>query len=142
MGLNITLPHEQEPNPWISPELCLQFHYFAVRKINFLVRARALVAFPGGYGTMDELFETLTLIQTGVMERVPVVLFGSSWWRRVINFEALVEDGLIAPQDVGLFTYADTAEAAWKDIREFYASRGMVIEGSPLHPWARRPTAH
>ncbi|MSR75814.1 MAG: TIGR00730 family Rossman fold protein [Planctomycetes bacterium] len=142
MGLNITLPTEQEPNPYINPELCLQFHYFAVRKINFLVRARALVAFPGGYGTLDELFETLTLIQTGVMERVPVVLFGSEWWKKLINFEMLVEEGMIAPQDIGLFTYADTAKEAWEDIRSFYAARGMAVEGSPLHPWSKRPTAH
>ncbi len=140
MGLNITLPTEQEPNPYITPELCLQFHYFAVRKINFLVRARALVAFPGGYGTLDELFETLTLIQTGVMERVPVVLFGSAWWKRLINFEVLVEEGMIAPQDLGLFTYADSAKEAWEAIRSFYAARGMAVEGSPLHPWTRRPT--
>lgn len=142
LGLNITLPTEQEPNPYITPELCLQFHYFAVRKINFLVRARALVAFPGGYGTLDELFETLTLIQTGVMERVPVVLFGSAWWKRLINFELLVEEGTIAPHDLGLFTYADSAQEAWDDIRAFYAARGMAVEGSPLHPWSRRTTAH
>jgi uncharacterized protein (TIGR00730 family) len=114
MGLNIVLPHEQKPNPYITPELCFQFHYFAIRKMHFLMRAIALVAFPGGYGTMDELFEALTLIQTKKVKRIPVILFGQLYWDRIINFDALVEEGAITACDRELIQYAETAEQAWQ----------------------------
>ena len=113
IGLNITLPHEQHPNPYITPELCFQFRYFAIRKMHFLIRAKALVAFPGGFGTLDELFETLTLIQTGKTENVMVVLVGRDFWERLINWQWLVENGLIAQNDLQLFQYAETAQEAW-----------------------------
>ena len=113
IGLNITLPHEQRPNPYITPELCFQFRYFALRKMHFLIRAKALVAFPGGFGTLDELFETLTLIQTGKVTGVSVVLVGRAFWERLVNWEFLIDQGLIGPQDLGLFHYAETAQEAW-----------------------------
>jgi uncharacterized protein (TIGR00730 family) len=113
MGLNITLPHEQRPNSYITPELCFQFRYFALRKMHFLLRAKALVAFPGGFGTMDELFETLTLLQTGKTSDVAVVLMGRAFWDRLINWPMLVEEGLIGPRDLELFHYAETAQEAW-----------------------------
>jgi hypothetical protein len=113
IGLNITLPHEQHPNPYITPELSFQFRYFAVRKMHFLIRAKALVAFPGGFGTLDELFETLTLLQTGKTENVMVVLVGRDFWERLINWQWLVENGLITQQDLQLFHYAETAQEAW-----------------------------
>lgn len=113
IGLNITLPHEQYPNPYITPELCFQFRYFALRKMHFLIRAKALVAFPGGFGTLDELFETLTLIQTRKVSGVSVVLVGRAFWDRLINWEFLVEEGLISPADRELFHYAETAQQAW-----------------------------
>ncbi len=119
IGLNIVLPHEQAPNPYIPPELCFQFHYFAVRKMHFLIRARALIAFPGGFGTLDELFEALTLIQTGKTKPMPVLLFGRDFWQRVINFDALVEEGTISPRDLDIFTYVETAEEAWQIIARF-----------------------
>ncbi len=118
IGLNITLPFEQVPNPYITPELCFQFHYFAIRKMHLLMRARTLVAFPGGFGTLDELFETLTLIQTGKVRRIPVLLFGREFWERVIDFQVLVDEGTIAAQDVNLFRYVDTAEEAWEVIAQ------------------------
>jgi uncharacterized protein (TIGR00730 family) len=118
IGLNITLPGEQEPNPYVTPELSFQFHYFAIRKMHFLLRARALAAFPGGFGTFDELFETLTLIQTQKMEPVPIVLFGKEFWQNAINIEYLVEEGVISPGDLDLFHYVETAEEAWKYITE------------------------
>ncbi|MCX8119086.1 MAG: LOG family protein [Desulfobacterota bacterium] len=114
IGLNIVLPFEQKPNPYITPELCFQFHYFAIRKMHFLLRARALVIFPGGYGTLDELFETLTLIQTKKIKPIPVLMFGREFWNRVIHFEALVEEGTISPEDIQLFQYVETAEEAWE----------------------------
>jgi uncharacterized protein (TIGR00730 family) len=120
IGLNIVLPHEQMPNPYITPEFCFQFHYFAIRKMHFLQRARALVAFPGGFGTLDELFETLTLLQTGKANRVPVVLFDEQFWRRLINFDLLVEEGLIHPRDLELIQFVDTAEQAWQHICHCY----------------------
>jgi len=120
IGLNIVLPFEQQPNSYVTPELSFQFHYFAIRKMHFLMRARALVAFPGGYGTMDELFETLTLIQTRKVARVPVILFGRRFWNRIINFEALVDEGTISPEDLDIFQYADSAEEAFEIIRGFY----------------------
>ena len=113
IGLNITLPHEQQPNPYISPALNFEFHYFAIRKMHFLIRAKALVAFPGGFGTLDELFETLTLLQTGKTESVVVVLVGRDFWDRLINWQLLVDCGLIAPSDLQLFHYAETAQEAW-----------------------------
>ncbi len=120
IGLNITLPHEQHPNPYITPELCFQFRYFAIRKMHFLIRAKALVAFPGGFGTLDELFETLTLLQTGKTENVMVVLVGRDFWERLINWQWLVENGLIAQQDLQLFRYAETAQEAWDLISLHY----------------------
>jgi uncharacterized protein (TIGR00730 family) len=120
IGLNIVLPHEQAPNLYVTPELSFNFHYFATRKIHFLLRARAVAIFPGGFGTLDEFFETLTLIQTGRMDRIPVLLFGIEFWRKVINFEALAEAGTISPDDPGLFTAVDSAEAGWNVIREHY----------------------
>jgi uncharacterized protein (TIGR00730 family) len=122
VGLNIVLPLEQQPNPYITPELCFQFRYFAVRKMHFLMRALALVAFPGGYGTFDELFETLTLIQTRKVPPVPVVLFGRSFWDAVVDFERLAEEGVISPEDLALFSYAETAEEAWRTIADFHAA--------------------
>lgn len=119
IGLNITLPFEQEPNPYITPELCLNFHYFAIRKMHFLMRAKALLAFPGGYGTLDELFEALTLIQTLKVPPLPIVLFGEEFWRKIVNFEALVEEGTIAEEDLDLFVYADNAKDAWQYIKYF-----------------------
>ena len=113
IGLNITLPHEQRPNSYITPELCFQFRYFAIRKMHFLIRAKALVAFPGGFGTLDELFETLTLLQTGKTENVMVVLVGRDFWERLINWQWLVENGLVAQEDLQLFHYAETAQEAW-----------------------------
>jgi uncharacterized protein (TIGR00730 family) len=120
MGLNIQLPFEQRPNPYITPDLCFQFHYFAIRKMHFLKRAKALVACPGGFGTLDELFDALTLIQTGKIKPLPVLLLGSRYWKRVISFDALVEEGAINPQDLQLFGYVDSAEEAWNTIRAFY----------------------
>ena len=120
IGLNIVLPREQCPNPYISPELSFQFHYFAIRKMHFLMRARALVAFPGGYGTMDELFETLTLIQTKKIKPLPVILFGETFWNRVVDFDFLVSEGVIAPEDKNLFHCVEKAAEAWDIIREFY----------------------
>ncbi len=120
IGLNIVLPFEQRPNEYITPELCFQFHYFAIRKMHFLKRARALVACPGGFGTMDELFETLTLIQTRKIKPVPILLLGSAYWRRIINFEAMVEEGTIDEKDLGLFRFVDTAVEAWQVIKKYY----------------------
>ena len=113
IGLNITLPHEQHPNPYITPQLSFQFRYFAIRKMHFMLRAKALVAFPGGFGTLDELFETLTLLQTGKTDRVVVVLVGREFWDRLINWPFLVDCGLISPHDLELFHYAETAQEAW-----------------------------
>ncbi|MBK8082648.1 MAG: LOG family protein [Devosia sp.] len=120
VGLNIVLPHEQTPNSYVTPDLCFNFHYFATRKIHFLMRARAVAIFPGGFGTLDEFFETLTLIQTGRMERIPLLLFGIEFWRRIINFEALAEAGTISPDDVKLFTVVDSAREGWDVIRAHY----------------------
>ncbi|UCD66794.1 MAG: TIGR00730 family Rossman fold protein [Deltaproteobacteria bacterium] len=120
IGLNIVLPHEQAPNEYITPELCFQFHYFAMRKMHFLMRARVLVAFPGGYGTMDELFETLTLIQTKKIRPLPVILFGREFWNKAIDFDFLVQEGVIAPEDKNLFHTVEKAQDAWKIIQEFY----------------------
>ncbi len=120
VGLNITLPHEQSGNKYISPELCFKFHYFALRKMHFLMRAKALVAFPGGFGTLDELFEVLTLVQTGKAKALPIILFGSEFWKKLINFEALVEQGTISASDLKLFKYVDDPAEAWQIIKDFY----------------------
>jgi len=123
IGLNIKLPFEQSPNPYISPELCFNFRYFGIRKMHFLMRAKALVAFPGGYGTLDELFETLTLIQTRKVPMVPVVLVGRTFWDRIVNFKALADEGVISPEDLDLITYAEDAFEIWNAISRFYADR-------------------
>jgi hypothetical protein len=123
VGLNIVLPHEQAPNPYVTPSLSMQFHYFALRKMHFLLRARALAAFPGGFGTFDELFELLTLIQTGKIKPLPVLLFGREFWERVVNFSALVEEGVISERDLDIFTYVETPEEAWEVVRKFYDER-------------------
>jgi uncharacterized protein (TIGR00730 family) len=120
IGLNIVLPHEQEPNPYITPELCLQFHYFAMRKFHFILRAAALVIFPGGFGTLDELFEVLTLRQTGRMQEIPIIMYGTDYWTRVIDLDTLADEGVIADQHVRLVRYADSPEEAWKIIVEFH----------------------
>ena len=116
IGMNIVLPYEQAPNPYITPELSFQFHYFAIRKMHLLMRAKALVAFPGGFGTLDELFETLTLVQTQKVSSIPILLFGREFWERVINFKALAEEGTISPKDLKLFQYVETADDAWEII--------------------------
>jgi uncharacterized protein (TIGR00730 family) len=117
VGLNITLPHEQDPNPYITPELCFQFHYFSLRKMHFMMRAKALVAFPGGYGTFDELFETLTLVQTGKKSPLPIVLVGKEFWSKVCDFQYLADQGMISPDDLKLFSIVETAEECWDHIQ-------------------------
>jgi uncharacterized protein (TIGR00730 family) len=126
VGLNISLPHEQYPNPYITPDLCFSFHYFAMRKLHFLLRAKALVAFPGGYGTFDELFEVLTLIQTRKIKQIPVVLVGESFWRKAVDFDFLAEEGVIDPEDRELFWFAETAQEIWSGILAWYASKGAA----------------
>ena len=120
VGLNIVLPHEQAPNRYVTPGLSFQFHYFALRKMHFLLRARAVAVFPGGFGTLDEMFELLTLVQTGKMTPLPIVLFGRDFWQRVVNFEALAEEGVISPRDLDLFKFVETADEAWAFVREFW----------------------
>ncbi|MFL5256108.1 MAG: LOG family protein [Rhodopila sp.] len=130
VGLNITLPHEQFPNPYITPELCFRFHYFAIRKMHLLMRARALVVFPGGFGTLDELFEVLTLAQTRKIPPVPVILIGEAYWRRVFDADFLVDEGVIDPEDRHLFWFAETADQAWDDILQWYTATGNpLLEG-------------
>ena len=119
IGLNIVLPMEQIPNPYITPDLCFQFRYFAIRKMHFLMRAKALVAFPGGYGTLDELFEALTLVQTDKTKLIPIILFGKDYWTQLINFDFLVAEGTIDTDDLDFFRFADTAEEAWEMIRDY-----------------------
>jgi len=126
IGHNITLPHEQAPNEYITPELCFQFHYFAIRKMHLMMRALALIVFPGGFGTLDELFECLCLIQTGKARPMPVLLFDREYWTRIINFDALVEEGVIGVRDTGIFTYVESAEDAWNVIREHYAYSDLL----------------
>jgi uncharacterized protein (TIGR00730 family) len=128
IGLNIALPHEQFPNPYITPDLCFSFHYFSMRKLHFLLRAKALVAFPGGYGTFDELFEVLTLIQTRKIKPIPVILVGESYWREAVNFDFLVDEGVIDPEDRELFWFAETAEEIWSGILHWHH-----LSGEPLH---------
>jgi uncharacterized protein (TIGR00730 family) len=118
IGMNIVLPHEQTPNSFITADLNFQFHYFAIRKMHLLMRAKSLVAFPGGFGTLDELFETLTLIQTGKVTPIPVLLFGQKFWERIVNFDALVEEGTISAKDLQLFQFVETAEEAWEAIAQ------------------------
>ena len=120
IGLNIVLPAEQHPNPYITPHLSFQFHYFAIRKMHFLMRARAIIAFPGGFGTLDEVFETLTLRQTGRVANLPIILLGRAYWQRIVNMDALVEEGVISPEDLNLVQYAETADEAFQLIGEFY----------------------
>ena len=120
IGLNIVLPHEQAPNPYITPELCFQFHYFAVRKMHFVMRSIALVCFPGGFGTLDELFETITLVQTGKSRKRPILLFGRAFWETLINFDHLVETGMISASDLKLIRYVETAEEAWEALSAHY----------------------
>ena len=120
IGLNIVLPHEQAPNPYVTPYLSFQFHYFALRKMHFLMRARAVAVFPGGFGTFDEFFELLTLIQTGKMKPIPILLFGKDFWTRVVNFEAIAEEGTISKKDLDLITWCETADEAWAAISDFY----------------------
>jgi hypothetical protein len=127
IALNIVLPHEQAPNPYVTPALSMQFHYFALRKMHFLLRARALAAFPGGFGTFDELFELLTLIQTGKIKPIPILLYGRAFWERVVNFPALVEEGVISERDLSLFTYCETAEDGWACVRKHYAEHDPTL---------------
>ncbi len=127
IGLNIDLPFEQFPNPYITPELCFSFRYFALRKLHFMHRARALVAFPGGFGTFDELFEALTVIQTKTIKPIPIVLVGKNYWQNAVNFEFLAEQGVINPEDLDLFTIVETAEQAWDYIYQWYDSKGQII---------------
>lgn len=120
VGLNIALPHEQAANPYVSPELSFKFHYFALRKMHFMMRAKALLAFPGGFGTLDELFEVITLVQCKKAKPVPIVLYGTDYWKRLLNLDLLVEEGTISPEDLGLFHFVDDPQAAWDIIVKFY----------------------
>jgi uncharacterized protein (TIGR00730 family) len=120
IGLNIDLPHEQEPNPYITPDLCFQFHYFAMRKFHFILRAAALVVFPGGFGTLDELFDTLCLRQTHRMQEIPVILYGRQYWDSIINFQAMADEGVVADDDLQLINYAESPEQAWQIIADFH----------------------
>jgi uncharacterized protein (TIGR00730 family) len=120
VGLSIALPMEEAANPYVTPALSFKFHYFALRKMHFMMRAKALVAFPGGFGTLDELFEVITLVQTRKARQVPIVLFGSDYWKRLVNFQMLVEEGVISPADLELFQFADEPQAAWEIIKTFY----------------------
>ena len=131
VGFNIQLPHEQFPNAYITPSLCFRFHYFGIRKMHLLMRARALVAFPGGFGTLDELFETLTLVQTGKMKRVPIVLVGRAYWEKLINWQLLVDEGGIAQEDLGLISWAEGGAEAWSAIVDYY-TRHPAPFGSAL----------
>ena len=127
VGLNINLPHEQYPNPYVTPELCFRFHYFGLRKLHFLLRAKAMVAFPGGYGTLDELFETLTLVQTRTITPIPIVLVGESYWRNAFDIRFLVDEGVIAPEDERLFWYAETAWDIWEGILYWHEMNGTPL---------------
>ncbi len=123
IGLNIVLPHEQAPNPYVTPSLSLQFHYFALRKMHFLLRARAVAVFPGGFGTFDESFELLTLIQTGKIEPIPVLFYGRDFWERVVDWQALVDEGVISQRDLKLITFVDTAEEGWRIVQDFWKAK-------------------
>lgn len=123
IGLNIRLPFEQHHNPYITKDLNLQFHYFAMRKMHFMKRAAVLACFPGGFGTMDELFEALTLVQTGIVPRIPILLFGSSWWKELVNWQKFVDEGVISPEDLDLLTFCDSAWEGWSAVKKFYAGK-------------------
>lgn len=128
IGLNITLPHEQFPNPYITPELCFQFRYFAMRKFHFLLRAQALVVFPGGFGTLDELFETLTLRQTGKLKPMPIILYGRKYWEQAFDLQYLADEGTISDEDLELIQYCDDPQETWDIIQKFYREQGAVAE--------------
>lgn len=123
IGLNIRLPFEQHHNPYITEDLNLQFHYFAMRKMHFMKRAAVLACFPGGFGTMDELFEALTLVQTGIVPRIPILLFGASWWKDLVNWQKFVDEGVISPEDLDLLTFCDSAWEGWSVVKKFYAGK-------------------
>jgi uncharacterized protein (TIGR00730 family) len=127
VGLNITLPREQQPNPYLTPDLSFQFRYFALRKLHFMLRARALVALPGGFGTFDEVFETLCLVQTGKRAPLPVVLVGEAFWRRAVDFEYLLGEEMIDSTDLSLFSFAESPQEIWDSILRWYAERGRTI---------------
>ena len=127
IGLNIVLPHEQMPNRYVTPDLSFQFHYFALRKMHFLLRARAVAVFPGGFGTFDEMFELLTLIQTGKVRPLPILLFGKEFWNRVVDFDALVEEGVIAPHDLDLIHWTESAEEAWDFVVKYYEDHPQPV---------------
>ena len=131
IGLNIVLPHEQAPNPYVTPYLSLNFHYFALRKMHFLIRAKAVAVFPGGFGTFDEFFELLTLIQTGKMKPIPIVLFGKHFWNRVVDLEAIADEGTISRSDLDLITWCETAEEGWAAIADFYGIEEVENGGAP-----------
>jgi len=133
IGLNIVLPHEQLPNRYVTPDLSFQFHYFALRKMHFLLRARAVAVFPGGYGTFDEMFELLTLIQTGKVRPLPIVLFGRDYWNRVVDFDAMVEEGVIAPHDLDLLHWSEDAAEAWDFVTRYYEDhqRPVPVQTGP-----------
>ncbi|MCU0728951.1 MAG: TIGR00730 family Rossman fold protein [Sphingopyxis sp.] len=135
VGLNIVLPHEQAPNQYVTPSLSFQFHYFALRKMHFLLRARAVCVFPGGFGTFDEMFELLTLVQTGKMKAMPIILFGHDFWNRVVDFEALADEGVISRRDLDLFKIVETAEDAWTHITNFWQGDplGALASAAPTH---------
>ena len=134
IGLNIVLPHEQAPNEYVTPSLSFQFHYFALRKMHFLIRARAVACFPGGFGTFDEMFELLTLVQTGKMKPVPILLFGKEFWTRVVDFQALAEEGTISPDNLNIFRFVETADEAWTMITDFYEEpKGWKAEPNVLN---------
>jgi uncharacterized protein (TIGR00730 family) len=135
VALNIVLPHEQMPNRFVTPDLSFQFHYFALRKMHFLLRARAVAVFPGGYGTFDEMFELLTLVQTGKVRPLPILLFGKDYWNRVVNFEAMVEEGVVAPHDLDLIHWCEDAEEAWEFVQKYY-------ERTPAAPRQQAPLAN
>jgi uncharacterized protein (TIGR00730 family) len=131
IGLNITLPEEQVPNPYITPELCFLFHYFALRKLHFLLRAMALVIFPGGFGTLDELFDALTLRQTDRMQRIPIIIYGREYWERVIDFQFLADEGVIADRHLDLIQFAETPQQAWDMIVQFHSEVPLAPEQPP-----------
>jgi len=127
IGLNIKLPFEQHPNPYITPELCMLFHYFSIRKFHFFQRAKGMVVYPGGFGTMDEMFELLTLKQTGSMQQIPIVLVGKQWWNNFLNIEFLLEEGMISKKDLDIFVMVDSAKEAWKHILNWHIDRGSAL---------------
>jgi hypothetical protein len=131
VALNIVLPHEQAPNPYVTPGLSMQFHYFALRKMHFLLHARAVAVFPGGFGTFDEAFELLTLIQTGKISPIPVLFYGKDFWNRVVDFEALCEEGVISPRDLDLFHFCETAEEGWEIVQDFWRDKTPSTSGRP-----------